>query len=372
VNALVLALMVAAAGIRPFGSMQDVAIRPQEGAAASVTIDAMPFARTVTCSTYTLTGTATGSGAVTWSASPSGASGACTGTDSWSCVVDVDPDAVGEGVETITVTRGTATDTETIGFYVDGEHSCFLAQSINGTYNSGMTNADAVATWENLGSSALDVTQGVGSAQPSYRTSVVGGQPVVRCDGGDNLTASTAANWAFFTEIGDWTASHIAATSSSNPDAAQIVWTTRNIGSSSTGAAIYFDDRSGVSRNDAAITTVWNSATGAVGGSTSANGTVPSAKFGDTSFLHDDDGGAGVDFTMYADNVSVGTSSAGTYTSSSPASALRLCQNTDALFFLTGDLFRVLIYQSALTSTQRGINKAVDEWALGGTLPVTP
>ena len=34
-------------------------------------------------------------GAVSWSASPSGASGACTGTDSFSCVVDVDPDAVG-------------------------------------------------------------------------------------------------------------------------------------------------------------------------------------------------------------------------------------------------------------------------------------
>jgi hypothetical protein len=39
---------------------------------------------------------------------------------------------------------------------------------------------------------------------------------------------------------------------------------------------------------------------------------------------------------------------------------------------LTGDVTKVLIYASSLTSTQRGINLAVDEWALGGTLPVTP
>ena len=91
--------------------------------APTITIDALPYARTVTCSSYTLTGTAPGAGAVTWSASPSGASGACTGTTSWSCVVDVDPDATGEGVETITVAQSGATSaTATIGFYVDGEH----------------------------------------------------------------------------------------------------------------------------------------------------------------------------------------------------------------------------------------------------------
>ena len=38
---------------------------------------------------------------------------------------------------------------------------------------------------------------------------------------------------------------------------------------------------------------------------------------------------------------------------------------------MTGSVFRVMIYQSALSSTQRGINKAVDEWALGGTLPAS-
>jgi len=63
---------------------------------ASLTINAMPYTRTVTCGSYTLTGSASGAGAVSWSASPSGASGSCTGTTSWSCVVSVAPDATGE------------------------------------------------------------------------------------------------------------------------------------------------------------------------------------------------------------------------------------------------------------------------------------
>jgi hypothetical protein len=368
VNALVLALMVAGAGIRPFGSMQDVAIRPHEGApSASVTIDAMPFTRTVTCSTYTLTGTATGTGAVSWSASPSGASGACTGTDSWSCVVDVDPDAVGEGVETITVTRGSATDTETIGFYVEGEHSCFLSQSVNGTYNSGLVNADAVATWTNLGSSAKNVTQGTGSAQPSYRTAVVGGQPVVRCDGGDNVTASTAADWAFLTDSADWTWESTYLASST---ALAVIGTTQDINN-------YVLSR-GVSPERHSGTTGASSSTGGNGGTgilliVGTNAVTPISKFNGTNLTHDDDGGAGADFSRFVNGSADGTYvNTNAYSSSDPVSPLRFCQNTNTQYYLTGDLFRVLIYQSALTSTQRGINKAVDEWALGGTLPVTP
>ena len=78
------------------------------------------------------------------------------------------------------------------------------------------------------------------------------------------------------------------------------------------------------------------------------------------------------DLDALANNVSFGTTATLAAGTSTPLGPLTLCAETDAGVPLTGDLFRVLIYASALTSTQRGINLAVDEWALGGTLPVTP
>jgi hypothetical protein len=352
---------VAASSMNGGPEMRDIGLRMPLGEAAAVTIDAMPFTRTVTCSTYTLTGTASGgSGAVSWSASPSGASGACTGTTSWSCVVDVDPDAVGEGVEVITVARSGATsDTETIGFYVDGEHSCFLAQSINGTYNSGLVNADPVATWENLGSSALDVTQGTGSAQPSYRTAVVGGQPVVRCDGGDRVAASTAADWIFLANGTDVTAEVIEKSSSAN---ATFISTSSNDNTTLQKFLFW--------RIGAQLQSVLTGASLAV--AATSGSVLSTTQFELLGSVLDDDGGAGVDLTVYRNGSSAATGTTGAAYATSASSALTVCATANGTFPITGDLFRVLIYQSALSATQRGINKAVDEWALGGTLPVTP
>jgi hypothetical protein len=357
---LLLALPAWADGFGPWVLGNDDGVyRPNVGAVASVTIAAMPFTRTVTCSTYTLTGTSTGSGAVSWSASPSGASGACTGTDTFSCVVDVDPDAVGEGVETITVTRGSATDTETLGFYVDGEHSCFLAQSVNGSYNVGLANLDAVATWENLGSSALDVTQGTGAAQPTYRTSIVGGQPVVRCDGGDRLFAAAPSTaWDFLSNATDTTVEAVIYRASD--DATWQMYATTRAFTGTNAFYLASDNRttsSGLMRAQAAGITA-----------ASANNTETAARFNLFHHIYDDTGG--VDLTVFMNGTSIATASTGTGV---PAVApLYLCSGTDSLNGMTGDVFAVRIYQSALGSTQRGINKAVDEWALGGTLPVTP
>jgi hypothetical protein len=284
--------------------------------------------------------------------------------------VDVDPDAVGEGVETVTVTRGSATDTETIGFYVDGEHSCFLAQSVNGSYNSGLANADAIATWVNLGSSAKNVTQGTGSAQPSYRTAVVGGQPVVRCDGGDLIAASSATDWAFLNNGNDFTVEIVAATSSSNPNALQaLVATADGNGAANRGILHAYDDRAGSSRNDSLLTSLSNG-TSFQFATAAANGTVASAVFHGLQNVLDE--GTGSEWNSYVDGTArITVASVTGYSAGDPQLPLSICQ-ANSLWPLTGDSFRVLIYQSALTSTQRGINKAVDEWALGGTLPVTP
>ena len=330
------------------------------GATASVTIDAPAYTRTVTASSYTLTGTSTGSGAVTWSASPSGSSGACTGTDTWSCVVTVTPDAVGEGVEVITVTRGAASDTETLGFYVAGAHSTFLSQNVNGSYNVGLADLDAVSTWENVGTSALDITQaGAAALKPTFRTAMVGGQPTVRCDGGDSLAASTATDWTFLNSGVDWTI-EINGRMVSGLGSGTYIATAAASGGNGTAAINVANDM---------YLNMYN-ATPAQNFSLQKAYTIN--VFHLVSFVLDDDGGAGADLSNNVDSLAAATAARASTYSATTASALSVCKYAGGTFPLLGDLFRVLIYQSALDSTQRGINKAVDEWALGGTLPVTP
>jgi hypothetical protein len=278
-------------------------------------------------------------------------------------VVNVDPDASGEGVETITVTQGVLTDTETIGFYVDGEHSCFLSQSINGLYNSGLSNLDAVATWENLGSSALDVTQGTAAAQPTFRTSIVGGNPVVRCDGGDRVVAAAAANWTFLHDGNGSTVEALALITSAAT--ANGIAATSTLGATSRG----FGFRT---ISTAQSSFLISDGTSFIINSASSNNAFTAGTF--NSHLVTLDEAATPDSTQYINGGSVASaSSSGPFSASAAAAPLTICDKAGgATQYLTGDLFRVIIYQSALTATQRGINKAVDEWALGGTLPVTP
>jgi hypothetical protein len=331
------------------------------GVRAPLSIAALPYARTVTCTgAITLTGTATGAGAVSWAASPDGASGACTGTTSWSCDVAVSPNAAGEGVETITVSQsGGGSSTVDVGFYVAGAHSCFLAQSVDGTYNSTLIDADAVATWVNLGSSALNVTQATGSAQPSLRTSVVGGQPVVRCDGSDHLAASLAADWSFVSDGTGATIDSISLTSSTS--LASVVST------STSGSNAGLRHQRGTT-----FSARYFFADGAVATSVSSgNNTAPTGTF--VSILSTAALADTPDLTLYINNASVGTPVDAPSFPVAPSQPLVLCARSAATAEpLTGDVTKVLIYASSLTSTQRGINLAVDEWALGGTLPVTP
>jgi lysophospholipase L1-like esterase len=364
---LAILALVAAASMNAGSDARDVSMRTTAAPGPSITIAALPYARTVTCSSYTLTGTAPGAGAVTWSASPSGASGACTGTSSWSCVVDVDPDAVGEGVETITVAQSGATSaTATIGFYVEGEHSCFLRQSVNGLYNSGLVDAAAVATWENLGSSGLDVTQGVGTAQPTFRTSCQGGGPCVRFDGSDVLKASTASDWTFLNTGADATVMMEARTTSSNPNALFYVLATAAVGASTTsrGITLYYDDRSGSSRSDFVGWAISKGSAPLAVSVTSANDDFTAATWHMWAAVLDDDGSTGNDGFQFVDGAA-----ATTYSASDPTSPLALGdEGTARTFAFIGDVGDVLIYSSALTETQRGINDTVAAWASGGDL----
>jgi hypothetical protein len=78
------------------------------------------------------------------------------------------------------------------------------------------------------------------------------------------------------------------------------------------------------------------------------------------------------DFSGYVNGSSVISGTPAGYSSGAAQSRLTVCAAGAGATPYIGDLFRVVIYPSSLTSTQRGINEPVDEWALGGTLPVTP
>jgi hypothetical protein len=273
-------------------------------------------------------------------------------------------------VETITVSQaGGGSASVDVGFYVDGSHSCFLAQSVDGTYNSTLVNADAVATWVNLGSSALNVTQATGSAQPSLRTSVVGGQPVVRCDGGDLVAATTAADWTFVAN-GTTTSTEILWSQGVAAGSFYSPIGTARLASAGRGFAIAMNDST---VNEGHRTYTWNAGP-AIVTTTSAADVMPDGKFNLASMQIFIDAG-GVDLIQYTNAVSTATSEQ-TFTASGTTSALTICSSNSSgldAFPITGDVFRALIYNGTLLdATQRGINLAVDEWALGGTLPVTP
>jgi len=338
------------------------------GSAPVVAINALPFTRTVTATgSISLSGTATNTPTtITWSASPSGSSGSFTPAASWSGTVSISPDASGEGIETITVTAtnafGSGTANVTVGFYVTGAHSIFHAQNIDGSYNSTLANNDASATWENLGSSGLDVTQGTAGSRPTYKTAVVGGQPTVSFDGGDTLAdaAANAANWNFITKSATATTETVyrTLTDTAKFQAAYTIYSAA-VGGSYHG----MDWRASSNR-------IWAQAHNATtfGGGGATNSALANQFQLSQAIKNTADA---TDHVVYIDGASfVSITTAG---NTNATDHLKIGGRTDTPFvILTGDIWRIMFYSTQLSTDQRQINEAVDEWALGGTFPITP
>jgi len=332
-----------------------------------VTIGAMPFARTVTATgLIVVSGTATNTPtSITWSASPSGASGSFTPAANWSGTVSISPTNAGEGVETITVTAtndgGSDTDTVTVGFYVTGAHSIFHAQNIDGQYNATLVNNDSIDRWQNLGSSAYDVIQPTLAARPTYKTNTVGGQPVAGFDGADNLYDEilTAANWNFINNSVTCTTESVYRTLT-DTNSFQTCWHT--FLQASGGAYHGTDWRT--TNNRQWILSAFN-----ISG-TPSSGTAQAGKFQlnqaakNTANANDQ--------VAYLDGSLHLTSATTTNFNSSAFFRLGGGASISPLAPLTGEIWRVMIYSTELSLVELQINEAVDEWALGATFPVTP
>jgi hypothetical protein len=216
-----------------------------------------------------------------------------------------------------------------------------------------------VATWENLGSSALDVTQGTAANQPTFKTSIVGGNPVVRCDGGDRLDAATASDWTF---LHDGTGSSIGSVTSTSTSGFGTIAAT----SAGSGSSIGFGLRHATTF---AVNYFQFISTTSITVSTSANAVISG---GFNSETVTNASSETPDIVLYFNGLSADAGNPSAISSSDPSNPLSVCATPAGAVRLTGDLFRVLIYTGVLDATQRAINQAVDEWALGGSLPVTP
>ena len=73
--------------------------------------------------------------------------------------------------------------------------SGLLARYYSGDVVSGDEPADDtdVSTWQDLGGSGYDITQGNSSKQPSYNTNIINGRPAIYWDGSDDVLSNTSA-----------------------------------------------------------------------------------------------------------------------------------------------------------------------------------
>ncbi len=178
------------------------------------------------------------------------------------------------------------------------------------------------------------------------------------------MAAAAAADWTFLHNGTDETVESVALWTGAT--ASQTIWTNKTTATNNGIGARHTTSTTGVS--------VWNVGRG-VGTVWAVIGAANSSladRFSLYQTITDDDAGAGPDGFLYTDSVVASSSAAGAYDVNT-VSPLTFCAETGAFAqALTGDINRLLVYTSALDATQRGINEAVDEWALGGTLPVTP
>lgn len=373
-NPLLVALALSGTAIRPFPDMRgDLSIRPDQSTVpppTAIDIDALPYTRTLVCGSYTLTGTSAGADLVEWSVSPGSASGACSGTDTWSCVVTVSPTSAATATPTVTVTASTSggelTDTVALGFFPGSAYSCYLAQNVDASYNSTLANGDAVATWQDSTTNNRDLTQGTAGAQPSVRLQVVGAnsQPMVSCDGGDVIAASTAAAWTFLHNGSPRTVVGGAITRSDNPTVNQTLASNKANTDASRGYRLLLMD-SGI--NDSVRLQVGDNSAGILTVNLAAD-TAPSARLNLITDVVDDD--PGDDGFIYANDLSTASAAATGPFSASNGSALALCASASSPSgYLTGMLSHLITYDRLLTSGEIDAAEAAAEWAYGQTAP---
>lgn len=215
-------------------------------------------------------------------------------------------------------------------------------------------NGSTVSAWANQGTAGGSVTQGTAASQPTW--SATGGpnsKAGLSFDGGDWLTSDLAASaWAFLHSANS-TVFVVWKTTSANPNAYFGVLSTASSGTQDRGFALFYDDRSGLSRNDRLIANINNGGAN-VALVLTANNAFTAATWGvaETVFAYQD---AGSDLIVLANGTSVGTSESAVATSASapqgPLELGRLVSDTSSR--LIGSIAEAIAFNRTLTAAER-------------------
>lgn len=215
-------------------------------------------------------------------------------------------------------------------------------------------NGATVASWANQGTLGGSFTQGTAASQPTF--SATGGpnsKAGLSFDGGDWLTSDLAASaWAFLHSANS-TVFVVWKTTSANPNAYFGVLSTASSGTPDRGFALFYDDRSGLSRNDRLIANINNGGAN-VASLLTGNNAFPAATWGvaESVFAYQD---AGSDLIALVNGTSVGTSESAAATSASapqgPLELGRLVSDTGSR--LIGSITEVIAFNRTLNAGER-------------------
>lgn len=191
---------------------------------------------------------------------------------------------------------------------------------------TGLTDGQAVATWNDSSGNGRNATQATGSAQPLYKTNIVNGKPVVRFDGNSdylegtwNLTLTAETVFVVFSYTGT---------------AYARAWTQSDAGNDNAVAGYVPTIRD-------ASTTSW----GAVaGGTIVATVTMAQSTFGIFTATHSG--------SQIANRINGGTAATYNHTLNKTFTRYRAGNSTGANY-LQGDIAEIIVYSRALSTTER-------------------
>lgn len=233
---------------------------------------------------------------------------------------------------------------------VDGLYAWWRAD------DAGSSDGDAVSSWSDRSGNGYTLSQGTGAKQPTYKTNILDGEPVVRFDGGDYLQASTASDWTFLHNGSDWRIFIVWKVRLLNTETANTLLATHRLSSAQIGTMILHDDRSVFGFSELHRLFI---ARGVSGNAVMDDKSLDWAALGGRWHIHDavvssDEATSRVDGRL-GDHINHKNLSG--YSASSPNDPLTVGASPADAHHLDGDIAEIVIYDTAAhtPAVQRGI-----------------
>lgn len=223
-----------------------------------------------------------------------------------------------------------------------------------------------VARWEDKSGNNYHMTQATAGSRPARKTAIQGGLDVLRLDGSDDFMsiASSTATFKFLhsTQATVFIAAKYGTTA--NPDALFSLLASGEGATTEVGFVYFFDDRSGVASNRMRVLCT-NGVSGQVVVNSGTDNNITPNEFAVTSLVIDNSEAVAAQRIAYRLNggsAQTDNASSNTASSANAAGDLHVGRlSTAATGYLDGDICEIIIYNSALSDTDR---EAVENYLL--------